>query len=316
MRCAICRAPPTDFSSWDASQQKLGRSLVEWRQSFQYEYGQKSEAWRMAYLSFGERQLEWAQEVEANAAKVGSEAILSEVGASADDAMRAASTPMIASMSFDEEEASLRVEGLLGEVGSAQALTALRRMNAGIAQGQVVVASAHLGVDTSGARIVAEVKRFLQTSRSELSTAARGIADEAQQSVEEAKKALAESVKQANESFKGSMDATFATAGYSTSNGSYGREAIIRSTFMESETEQQRVEGYRAYAMPAVQLKVDLSQSRLIGLGAESVMDLVGWRGRRWPQRRRRSSVRASSSLRSRRRPRDWCSRSAPTTRR
>ena len=266
-------------SSWEASQQKLVRIWEEWRQGFGQEYTQKSEAWRMAYLNMGERKLEWVQEVQQKGSQAGNEAILSEVGSSADDSSRSASTMMIGQMSFDGKEVSLRVEGLLGEVGSAQALTALRRMNAGIAIGETVaVASGHLGVDTSGARIAVEVKRFIQSSRSELSAlAARGIADEAQESVQEAKKALAEGVKKANEGFESSMDEVFVSESYTKSGGEYRRETIVRSTLFDyAKTETERVGTYRWYAMPALQLKVDLSEGRLNGLGAEAVMDLVG----------------------------------------
>jgi hypothetical protein len=264
-------------SAWDASTQKLTRSIAAWRQGFQEQYTAKSEAWRLSYLNFGQQKLQWVQQLGAKAAQAGNEAILSEVGASADDAMRSASTPMIASMSFDAKEATLQVEGLLGEVGSAQALTAIRRMNSGIAATQVVVASAGLGVDTRRARVMAEVKRFLADSRAEMAgMAAREIADQAQDSLVQAKKALAESVKKANEGFGQSMNYTFANAGYATSSGSYAREAIVRTTFMDVITEHQKVEGYRPYAMPVVQISVNLSQSRLSGLGSEAVMDLVG----------------------------------------
>ncbi len=120
--------------------------------------------------------------------------------------------------------------------------------------GQVVVASGRLGVDTAGARIAAEVKRFVQASRKELAAlAARGLADDARQSVEEAKKALAESVKQANEGFEESMDETFIAEGYAEERGEYRREAIVRSTFFDcAKTETQRVGAYRWYAMPAL----------------------------------------------------------------
>ena len=264
-------------SSWDSSQQKLVRFLGEWRQGFQQEYQDKSEAWRMAYLDMSERELQWVHETQEKASKVGNEAILSEVGASADDSARAASTLMVSQMSFDAKETNLRVEGLLGEVGSAQALTALRRMNAGIADGQVVVASGRLRAESSGARIAAEVKRFLQVSRDEVSAlAARGIADQAQESVEEAKKALAESVKRANEGFERSMDETFVPAGYARTGGEYRREAIVRSMWLSSKSETQQVGTYRWYAMPTLQINVDLSQTRLKGLGAQAVTGLVG----------------------------------------
>lgn len=97
------------------------------------------------------------------------------------------------------------MEALLVEVGSDRSLVAIRRMSAGISQGPVVVASGRLGVQTSGAKIAGEVKRFIQESRKDLAAlAARGLADDARQSVEEAKKALAEGVKQANEGFPAS----------------------------------------------------------------------------------------------------------------
>jgi hypothetical protein len=200
-------------SAWDSSQQKLAQSISTWRQGFQQQYSAKSEAWRLSYLNFGQQKLDWVQQIETKAATAGNEAILSEVGASADDAMRSASSPLIASMSFDPQEANLQVEGLLSQVGSAQALTAIRRMNSGIASSQVMAASAGLRVDTRGARIAAEVKRFLADSRAEMSAlAAREIADQAQDSVVQARKALAESVKKANEGFSESMDYTFANS--------------------------------------------------------------------------------------------------------
>ena len=150
-------------------------------------------------------------------------------------------------------------------------------MNAGIGSGEVVVARAGLSVDTSGARIAAEARRFVAQSRSELSAlAARGLADDARASVKDAKEALAESVKQANEGFETSMDTTFGDAGYAKSGGVYERETIMRSLFFDIVSENLRVGGYVWYAMPALQLKVDLSQSRLSGLDAGAVMDLVG----------------------------------------
>ncbi len=264
-------------SAWDASQQKLASSISAWRQGFQQQYAQCSDAWRFSYLNFGEQKLQWVQQVGTKAARAGNEAILSEVGASADDAMRSASTPMIASLSFDPKEATLQVEGLLSQVGSDEALASIRRVNAGISESQVMVASVRLGVDTLGAKIAAEVKRFLLDSRAELATmAAREIADEAQQSVEEAKKALAKSVNNANEGFSQNMTYTFANAGYATSSSGYQREAIVRTTFSDVITEQQKVEGYRPYAMPVIHIAVDLGQGRLSGLQAEAVMDLVG----------------------------------------
>jgi hypothetical protein len=274
---ALVKAKAT--SAWQASQEKLTRAWGEWRSTFQQEYGDKSEAWRLSYLNLGERKLEWVEETREKSGKVGNEAILSEVGASADDHSRNASSILIAAMSYDAEEASRKVEGLLGEVGSAQALTALRRMNAGIAQGEVLEARGGLSVDSSGARIASEVKRFVAQSRSDLSVlAARGLVDDARQSVEEAKKALAEGVKQANEGFERSMDSTFVSSGYGKSVGVYAREAIVRSTFFETKTETQRVEGYRWYAMPVLQLRVDLSQSRLAGMeaGGGQVFNILG----------------------------------------
>ncbi len=75
-------------SSWEASQQKLGRAWGEWRQGFQQEYADKSEAWRMAYLGMDERSSSGWRPRRAKAAQAGNEAILSEVGASADDGTR------------------------------------------------------------------------------------------------------------------------------------------------------------------------------------------------------------------------------------
>ena len=108
-------------------------------------------------------------------------------------------------------------------------MTALRRMNAGIGSGEAVVARAGLSVDTSGARIAAEARRFVAQSRSELSAlAARGLADDARASVEEAMKALADNVKQANEGFEISMDDTFSDAGYAKSGGVYAGDPQVR----------------------------------------------------------------------------------------
>jgi hypothetical protein len=133
----------------------------------------------LAYLNLGERKLEWVRDIREKAGKVGNQAILSEVGASADDCSRNASTFMIAALSYDPREATSKVEALLTQVGSDQSLSAIRRMNEGIGQDQTVVASGRMGVDTSSARITAEVKRFMQTSRSELSLlAARGLASQ------------------------------------------------------------------------------------------------------------------------------------------
>ena len=152
-------------SAWASSQEKLGRALVQWRQGFQQEYGEKSEAWRQAYLNMGESKLAWVAATREKAGQAGNEAILSEVGASAEDSSRNAGTLLVSGMSYDAKEATVAVEGLLGEVGSAEALSALRRMNAGIGSGEVVVARAGLSVDTSGARIAAEARRFVAQSR-------------------------------------------------------------------------------------------------------------------------------------------------------
>ena len=255
----------------------MGRALTAWRQGFQREYADKSEAWRQAYLNLGESKLGWVKAVEVKAAQAGNESILSEVGASADDSSRNAGTLMIGGMSYDPNEASAQVEALLSEVPSDQSLSALRRVNAGIGQSQAVVARAGLSVDVSGARIAAGARRFVAQSRSELSAmAARELADNARQSVQEAKKALAESVKQANEGFDTSMDNTFSEAGYARSSGTYTRDTIMRSTLFSTVTEDLRVAGYMWYAMPVLQLKVDLSQGRLAGLEAGAVIDLVG----------------------------------------
>ena len=75
----------------------------------------------MAYLNMGESKLGWVAATREKAAQAGNEAILSEVGASAEDGSRNASTLMIGGMSYDPKEATVQVEGLLGEVGSAQA---------------------------------------------------------------------------------------------------------------------------------------------------------------------------------------------------
>ncbi len=109
-------------SAWASSQEKLGRALVQWRQGFQQEYGEKSEAWRQAYLNMGESKLAWVEATREKAGQAGNEAILSEVGASAEDSSRNAGTLLVSGMSYDAKEATVAVEGLLGEVGSAEAL--------------------------------------------------------------------------------------------------------------------------------------------------------------------------------------------------
>ena len=265
-------------SAWDESQQKLLEAFGQWREGFQQEYCDKSDAWNVAYLGLVEKKDDWVQATREKAAKAGNEAILGEVGASADDSSRSASTLLIGDISYDPKEATTKVQTLLAEVGSGQSLTALKRMSSGIAPESVTVASGKLGADTSGARIASEVKRFIATSRKELSAlAARGLADDARTSVEEAKKALSESVKEANKGFEKSMDEVFVTVGYGTDGGEYKREAVKRSTLISGLImETQRVEAYRWYAMPRLELKVDLSQGRLNGLEAGAVMDLVG----------------------------------------
>ena len=185
---------------------------------------------------------------------------------------------MIGAMSYDPKEAAEKVQVLLGEVGGEKSLAALKRMGSGIPQEMAAVASGVLGADTSGARIVAEVKGFIASSRRELSSlAARELADNARSSVEEAKKALSDSVKEANKGFEKSMDEVFITVGYGTGGGEYKREAVARSTFLGGlKMETQIVGGYRWYALPTLELKVDLNQGRLSGLEAGAVIDLVG----------------------------------------
>jgi hypothetical protein len=265
-------------SAWDSSQQKLARAFGEWQQAFQQEYSDKSDSWNVAYMGFAESKDQWVQATGKKAAQVGNEAILSEVGASADDSSRNASTLLVGAMSYNTKEAAEKVEALLGQVGSGQSLAVLKRMGSGIPQESAAVASGVLGADTSGMRTAAEVKRFIATSRKELSVlAARGLADDARASVEEAKKALSQSVKEANKGFEKSMDEVFVTVGYGKSGGEYKREAVARSTFFGgTKMETQSVGGYRWYALPALELKVDLNQGRLSGLEAGAVIDLVG----------------------------------------
>ena len=87
---------------------------MQWRQGFQQEYAEKSEAWRMAYLNMGESKLGWVAATREKAAQAGNEAILSEVGASAEDSSRNASTLMISGMSYDPKEATVQVGGAAG----------------------------------------------------------------------------------------------------------------------------------------------------------------------------------------------------------
>jgi hypothetical protein len=140
------------------------------------------------------------------------------------------------------------------------------------------VRSGNMGADTGGSRIAFEVKAFLADAREKLGElAALDMADNARESVLEAKKALADAVKNANEGFESSMDEAFMSKSYTKSSGEYRREAVVGSSlFGGLDTERQEVGTYRWYAMSALTLSVDLSESRLANLDSDQVIDLVG----------------------------------------
>ena len=75
-------------SAWDSSQEKLAKAFGQWQDGFHREYSNKSDAWNVVYLGFTESKDEWVQATGKKAAQVGNEAILAEVGASADDSSR------------------------------------------------------------------------------------------------------------------------------------------------------------------------------------------------------------------------------------
>ncbi len=260
------------MSEWKESDGRFKAELAQWRTGFADEYRRKSVQWSEVLLGFQEAKKEWVDDTALEAARVGNENILAEVGQAASARAREMASRIVTGISYEPPDGERLLARLIpGETLSA-VLEGARRSADRIAAAGITV-SRGLGLNGSLASSLTLIRGFLSEEREEL--AKRGVlivADQASESLQEAREGYRELVQDANEGFEAGMDRMYIAAGYAKGAGRYEREGIIGSTVLSGTvTERQEVAGYSPFPVPSFEVKTGLEAQALVGLSAEGV---------------------------------------------
>ncbi|MCX7038347.1 MAG: M23 family metallopeptidase [Spirochaetes bacterium] len=260
------------MSEWKESDGRFKAELAQWRTGFADEYRRKNVQWSEVLLGFQEAKKGWVDDTALEAARVGNESILAEVGQAASARAREMASRIVTGISYEPPDGERLLARLIPGETLGAVLEGARQSADRIASAGITV-SRGLGLNSGFASSLALIRGFLTEESEEL--AKRGVlivADQASESLQEAREGYRELVQEANEGFEAGMDRMFIAAGYAKGAGRYGREGIIGSTVLSGTvTERQEVAGFTPFPVPGFEVKAGLEAEALAGLSAEGI---------------------------------------------
>ncbi|MCF6334112.1 MAG: hypothetical protein L3J12_00020 [Spirochaetales bacterium] len=237
-------------SEWRRAGRTMAAERSRWLGKVEKRYTDKTEEWDLKYVGFLLGKSEWVDEVAGNAAVAGSESI-NAAGSSAELAIRAATSEMVADLNINMPDLDAKVAELTGNSLFTELLENAGQSNAGASLVSTKT-NGFLGNDNlskSRSAVLALVDKNMREEKGKLEEELLIItAVQAKEQIEEAKMNFVTSVENANEGMSGSMTTMFYDAGWNLIGESYTKEIVVDSTVIDGVmTEERRIKEFKEY---------------------------------------------------------------------
>ena len=264
-------------SQWDTAFRTIDAQYTSWQGAFARAYEDRATTWDASYAKLETSKARWVQDAATKAASVGSVALLSQLGQSAEGAIKDARNLVVSDLGIDTPDARAAVAGVLEGKDFASLLASGKIVNRGInSAGSVVFAQ--LGPEIfDSSRVLRRIGEMSSLNTEEIDRHVLLItATEARKAVDAAASKMNEQIDEANQSVADGLESSLLGAGFVRTGDNFQRQTVVDSTINGPVTELHIVPAYKPYVPDAeIAPKVDLSDERLLQLSASGIQAQV-----------------------------------------
>ncbi len=264
-------------TQWETAFDALETQHTNWQSAFATAYQDRAAAWDASYAKLETGKAGWVQDAATKAASIGSEAVLGQLGQSAEGAIRDARSIVVSDLGISAPDARAAVAGILEGKDFASLLASGKLLNRGISSAGSVV-FAQLGPDVfDSSHVLSLIREMNGLSMEEIDKHVLMItAAEARKAVADAAVEMNRQIDDANQSVADGLERSLLEAGFVRSGGDFQRQTVVDSTINGPLTETHVVPAYRPFVPDAeIASKVDLSDATLLQLSAAGIQAQV-----------------------------------------
>ncbi|MGA2976183.1 MAG: hypothetical protein ABSF77_12805 [Spirochaetia bacterium] len=264
-------------SQWEAAFRQLDQEYGKWESRFASAYEDRAATWDTAYIKLETGKAGWIRNAADSAALIGSKAVLSQLGQSAESGIRDAGDLIVSALGIAAPDARGALESILKGKDFASLIKSGKVLNQGIASARETV-FARLGPDIfDTAQVLRKVLELGSLNTEEIDKQVLLItAREARKAVEEASRQMNSQIGDANQSVADGLNRTLVEAGFVRSGDHYERETVVDSTINGPVKELHTVRCYQPFVPDApVATSVDLGDAKLAQFSARGIQAQV-----------------------------------------